>query len=167
MIVVEDRECRWVNLTISFWCDGERMDVKGVDDGIECLPDAGLDIADFIDRGAATSPLLSNNIKIPDKFEGTFVVLLAHGDLGGRVLEIVDELVTKPRPKVGLEGIEYRVESTSRLLTPKGIYRGIMARWIHFEQQSSSLERLFQAFHRFLSIVSVILSSISSVGIWA
>src|SRR5258706_7554725 len=112
------------------------MDVKAVKDGIESLPDAVLDIADVINGGASTSPLLSNNIKVPDKLEGTFVVLLTQEDLGGRVVEIADELVTKSRPKVGLEGIEYRVESFSRFLTPEGIYCGfmVMARWIHLEQ---------------------------------
>src|SRR5258706_4143363 len=103
------------------------MDVKGVKDGIEGLPDAVLNIADVIDRGAATSPLLSNNIKVPDKLEGAFVVLLAYEDLVGRVLEVADELLAMSRTKVGLEDIEYRVKGSPWVPVRGGSYRDFMA----------------------------------------
>ena len=72
--------------------------MKSVKDGIDGLPNAVLSIANVIDRGAATSVLLRNHIKVPYKFECMFVVLLAHDDFDSRILEVADELVTMSRP---------------------------------------------------------------------
>ena len=112
------------------------MDVKSVKDGIEGLPNAVLNIADVIDRGAATSVLLSNHIKVPYKFECTFVVLSAHEDFDSCVFEVADKLVTMSRPNVGLESIEYKYKRSPGLLVPGAIPRGFMliARWILLEQ---------------------------------
>ena len=41
--------------------------MKSVKDGIDGLPNAVLSIANVIDRGAATSVLLRNHIKVPYK----------------------------------------------------------------------------------------------------
>ena len=68
--------------------------MKSVKDGIEGLPDVVLNIGDVLDREGATNPLLRNHTKVPYMFEGTFVVLLAHENLGDRILEPADELVT-------------------------------------------------------------------------
>jgi len=103
--------------------------MKSVKDGIEGLPNAVLDIGDIPDRRGATNPLLRNHIKVPYSFEGAFVVLLAHKNLIGRILEPPDELVTIFRLKVGLEDIEYKVKSFSRLLAPRGINHGFVA-WV-------------------------------------
>ena len=73
------------------------MDVKSVKDGIEGLPNAVLNIADVIEGGAATSPLLSNHIKVPCELKGAFGVLLANENLAGGVLEVTDELVGTSR----------------------------------------------------------------------
>ena len=110
------------------------MDVKGVKDGIEDYVILG--IADVIDSRASASPLPSNNIKVRDKLEGLFIVLLAYEDLVDRVLEVADQLLTMSRPRVGLEDIEYKVKSSSRFLVPGGNHRNVMAisRWIHLEQ---------------------------------
>ena len=106
---------------------------KSLKDGIEGLPDTVLNIADNIDREGATSPLLSNHIQVPYKFECTFVVLLAHEDFVGRVFEVADETSLL---NVGLEDIEYRDKRSSGLLVPGAIPRGFMliARWIFLEQ---------------------------------
>ena len=98
------------------------MDVKSVKNGIEGLPDAVLKTADVIDSGTATSPLLSDHIKIPCKFECTFVILLAHKDFVGRVCELADKLMTMSWPKVGLEDVEYKAESSPGFLAPGGIH---------------------------------------------
>ena len=103
------------------------MVVKGVKDGIEGLPDTVLIIFDIIDRGGALRPLLRNNIKVPDKLEGTFVVPLAYDDLVGRVLEVADELSTTSRTKVSLEDVEYKFKGSPWLLIAGGIYRNFMA----------------------------------------
>ena len=101
--------------------------MKGETDGIEGLPDVILDIADVIDSRASTSPLLSNNIEVPDKLEGTFVVLLTYEDLVGRVLEVADELLTMSRPKVGLEDIEEKAKGYPWFLVFGGTHRNFMA----------------------------------------
>jgi len=87
-------------------------------DGIEGLPDVVLNIGDVLDRGRVTNPLPRNHIKVPYMFGGAFVVLLAHENLGGRILEPANKLVTMFRPKVGLEDTECKVKSVSRFLFP-------------------------------------------------
>ena len=108
------------------------MVVKGVKDGIEDLPDTILNISDVIDRGAATSPLLSNNIKVPHKLEGVFVVLLAFEDLVRHALEVAAEM---SGTKVGLEDVEYKAKRTPTFLVPGGIHHNFMAisRWVLLE----------------------------------
>ena len=89
-------------------------------------------MTDEIDLGE-TIPLLSsgNYMAVPCKLEGTFIVPLAHDNLGGCVLEVADEIEKISRPKVSLENIEYILESSSRVFAPEGIHRGVMgiARW--------------------------------------
>ena len=143
------------------------MDVKGAKDGIEGFPHVILGIADVIDSRVFTSPPLSNNIKVPNKLEGTFVLPLVHEDLVGRLLEVADQFLTMSRPRVGLEDIEYKENSSSRFLVPGGIHRNFMAisRWILLEQASRSIKLSFKDFHCSLSVLSVIVYIISSVSI--
>jgi len=68
--------------------------MKSVKDGIEGLLDVVLNIGDIPDRGGATNPLLRSHIKVPYVFGGAFVVLLAHENPGGHILEPINELVT-------------------------------------------------------------------------
>src|SRR5258706_873717 len=123
MTAVEDRECGHLNATDAdaFWRKGERIAGEGPKDTIERLPDAVLNIADVIDRGAAIDPLLSDHEMVPCDLEGAFVVLLAHENLVGHILEVAYELVKISWTKVGLEDIEYRFESFFR---SGGIHRG-------------------------------------------
>jgi len=102
------------------------MNVKGVKDGTEHHPNVVLNINAH--RGAATSVLLSNYIKVPDKLEGTFIVLLAHGSLVNRVVEI-HEL---SRSKFDLKSIQYNDERSSMILDPEGSGRGVIpnALWV-------------------------------------
>jgi hypothetical protein len=126
------------------------VNVKGVKEGVERLPVPVLmNIADVIHRRATTRVLLSNDIKIPYKLEGTFVILLADINLVGCALEVADELVTVCRANVGFENVEYRVKSSPWFSSPGGISRGFstIARWVLFEQSSGSLECSFKAFH--------------------
>jgi len=75
-----------------------------------------LNIGDVPDR-RATNPLLRDHIKVPYMFGGVFVVLLAHENLRGRILEPANKLVTVFRLEVGLEDNECKVTSVSRFLT--------------------------------------------------
>ena len=70
--------------------------------GIEGLPDVVLNIGDVLDKGGKTNPLPRNHIKISYIVEGAFVVLLAHENLGDRILEPADKLVTVFRLEVVL-----------------------------------------------------------------
>ena len=157
-VAVEGCKCRLVNLTIPFLRNGKGMNVKSVKNGIEGLSNVVLNIADVIHRGGATSVLLSNSIKVPYKLEGAFVVLLAHENLVGHVVEIANELVTVSRRKGGLEDIEYKIKSSFDFPALRGIYRGfiVIARGVLLEQESRGLERYFKAFYCVLSVLSVI-----------
>jgi len=97
--------------------------VKGAKDGIEGARDAVPNIADLIDRGATTSPLLSSHVIVPYKLGGVFIVLLPHENLVGHVLEVTDELVAMARIIFGTEDTEYKSLGSSRLLSLGGIHR--------------------------------------------
>lgn len=82
------------------------------------------------------------------------MVLLAHGDLVGRTLELADELVVISKLKVGLGDIEHKNKGFSRFLAPGGIHHGSTP-WVGrvvLEQWSCSLKRFLKGFHCFLPI---------------
>src|SRR5258706_4585698 len=99
------------------------MDAKGIKDQIEGVPDAARDIVDDIDW-EATNPLLINYIIVPYELEGMFVVLLAHQNFVGRVLEEINQVSWR---NVVHEDIECKVENAFRLLAPEGIHCGFIA----------------------------------------
>ena len=111
------------------------MGAKSDKNGIEGQPDAVLNIADVTNRGGAILPLLFNHITVSYRLEGAFVVLLAHENLVGRVLEVVKEAVKIFQLKVGLKDIEYKFESSSGSLLARGLHRGCIAnaRWVLVE----------------------------------
>jgi len=97
--------------------------VKGAKDGIEGARDAVLNIADLIDRGATTSPLLTSHVIVPYKLGGVFIVLLTYENHVGHVVEVADELVAMSRTKFGTEDIEDKLVGSSRLLALRVIHR--------------------------------------------
>ena len=97
--------------------------MKGAKDGIEGARDAVLNIADLIDRGATTGPLLRSHVIVPYKLGGVLIVLLAHEDLVGHVLEVADELVAMSRMRFGTDYIDDKPVGSSRLLALGGIHR--------------------------------------------
>ena len=121
-------------------------------------------IAGVIDRGG-TIPLFSigNHMAVPCKLEGTFIVPLAHDNLGGCVPEVAGEIEKIAWPKVSLENTEYIVESPSRVFAPEGIHRCVMgtAHWVLLEHQSRSLDRDLKAFYYCYSVILCIIGCVS------
>ena len=87
--------------------------MKSLKDAIEGQPDFVLNISGFIDEVEASIALLGSHKSVPHKLEGAFVVLLAHENLVGRVLEVAYKLV-----------VTYK--RSSRFLTPGRIRRGFI-----------------------------------------
>jgi len=133
--------------------------MKGVKDGIEGLPDVVLNTVGIIHGRAATGILLGNYIEVPYELEGAFGVLLTYMNLVDCVLEVVDELLTLSWSKFHFKGIENEVKCSFGLLAPRGTLRGFVADagWVLLKHEVGSLERRFEAFQCFLSILSVVL----------
>lgn len=79
------------------------MSVKERKEGFESLSKAVV-VLNIADVGLPISPLPRNDIEVPEKLEGTFIVLLVYIYL---VLEVTNELVMMMTQRnIGLENVD-------------------------------------------------------------
>ena len=124
----------------------------GINDGVPEIPETDTKMAGS-----------SSHMTVPYELEGTFIVPLAHNNLGGCVPEVAGEIEKISRSKVSLENTEYIVESPSSVFASEGIHHCVMgtAHWVLLEHQSRSLDRGLKAFYSFYSVISCIISCVS------